>query len=61
MESTAVCNLKLERWGWLLFQKGRYQGEKFSNKRLEYDDNDSVQLNYISYLTKFSLNSTVAN
>jgi len=61
MESTAVCNMKLERWGSLFFQKGRYQGEKACKKGLKYDDNDSVQLNYSSHLLKSFLNSTMAN
>jgi len=61
MESTTARNLKLERWGTLLFQKGRYQGEKACKKGLKYDDNDSVQLNYSYHLLKFFLNSTMAN
>jgi hypothetical protein len=28
MEGTAACNLKLERWGSLLFQKGMYREKK---------------------------------
>jgi hypothetical protein len=61
MENTAVCNLELERWGSLFFQKGRYQGEETCKKGLKYDDNDSVQLNYSSCLLKFFLKSTMAN
>jgi hypothetical protein len=39
-ESTAVWNLKPERWGSQLVQEQKYQGEKACDRRHDHDDDD---------------------